>query len=84
MQDPVRGPVFYVLTKESLSSQLIHCDRCKAEFWMFAWNWEVGSGMRLLSTFTFHEVVSPGKGERGRCRWLLNHCNIRVALHGKK
>ena len=70
------------IKKESLSSQVLHCDRYKVEFGMVTCNWEVGSGMHLLPTFTFHGSRKPGK--RGRHRGLLNLCNIRrVALHGK-
>ena len=53
---------------------------------MVAWTWGVGNGMHLLLTHShFMEVISPGIGERGRRRWLLNLRNIRcVALHEKK
>ena len=45
--------------------------------------WGVGWIYHLHSYFM--EFVSPGKGERGRHRWLLNLHNIRrVVLHGKK
>ena len=41
--------------------------------------------MRLLPILHFVEVASPGKGERGCRRRLLNLRNIRrVGLHGKK
>ena len=83
---PMWFPKLHPWIEKGLSSQLIHCDSCKAEFGMVFWNWEVGSGMHLLLTFTFHGGRKPGKRGEGRCRQcLLNLRNIRrIVLHGKK